>query len=228
MEISCSNRDENEFAVVISSDTFVHRRGSSRRRVCVWRGSFPSLLLFHHFYFFRIFTVWQAGQHSPLSTPQESSATACQRMWRRRRKCPPNTSPPHSPYFLVWRAGVTMATWHYTGGADEVESELSLARRVINHFGIGTVTHAPLLCSSTLHVTSQAFHQEATNTKITPPSRNLRMPTHRSQEGSQVALFLHNHVRFAKWSIFSQVMRKGTVSSITFQKVSLCFSQSNI
>lgn len=159
MEISCSYRDENEFAVVISSDTFVHRRGSSclKRKLSVTAAFLP--FLFFYLFFSRIFSVWQAGQHSPLSTPQESSATACQKMWRRRRKCPPpNTSPPHSPYFLVWRAGVTMATWHYTGGADEVESELSLARRVINHFGIGTVTHAPLLCSSTLHVTSQAFH----------------------------------------------------------------------
>lgn len=35
MEISCSNRDDNEFAVVISSVTLLHRRGSLW--VCVWR-----------------------------------------------------------------------------------------------------------------------------------------------------------------------------------------------
>ncbi len=73
MEISCSNRDENEFAVVISSATFLHRRGESG---FVFEGAVKCFLSVIAS-FSQIFHLPLNGQVSPLlSTRRGGSARA--------------------------------------------------------------------------------------------------------------------------------------------------------
>lgn len=109
MEISCSNGDENEFAVVISSPTFLHHRGAGlclKKQINV---CFSSCLLFPWIIFY---PVLDRQVSVLLSTPWDSLKRAFHHRDDEGKKKTFFFYPLH---FLVWRARVTMATWHYTG-----------------------------------------------------------------------------------------------------------------